>query len=61
MLLYRSRWNTNKNFRGSTTYYKMKEPTKDDVFIEDLAEPIGEPKPVSNRFVNSACRKKVFQ
>ena len=61
MFLYRSRWNTNKHFRGSWTYYKMKEATDDDVFIEDLAEPIGELKPVSNIFVNFVCRKKVFQ
>ena len=58
MFLYRSRWNTNKNFRGSGTYYKMEEPTDDEVFIEDLAEPIGEPKPVSKLFVNAACNKK---
>ena len=60
MFLYRSRWNTNKNFRGCWTYYKTKEPTDDDVFIEDLAKPIGEFKPVSKVFVNAACMKKVF-
>ena len=60
MLLYRSSWNTNKNFRGSWTYYKVKEPTDDKVFCEDLAEPIGEPKPVSKLFANAACMKKVF-
>ena len=60
MLLYRSTWNTNKNFRGSGTYYKVKASTDDDVFMKDLAEPIGEPKPVSKLFVNGACKKKVF-
>ena len=60
MFLYRSRWNTNKNVRGSWTYYKMEEPTDDEVFIEHLAEPIGEPKPVSKVFVNASCMKKVY-
>ena len=60
MFLFRSKWNTNKNFRGSCTYYKLKEPTDDDVFIKDLAEPIGELKPVSKLSLNSACVKKSF-
>ena len=57
MFSHRSRWNINKNFRGSWTYYKTKEPTDDDVFIEDLAKPIGEFKPVSKIFLNAACNK----
>ena len=60
MFLYRSRWNTNKYFRGCWTYYKTKEPTDDNVFIKDLAEPIGELKPVSKLFVNAACIKVVL-
>ena len=60
MFLYRSRWNNNKNIRGSWTYYKTKEPTDDDVFIEDLAEPIGKPELVSKLFVNVAFMKKIF-
>ena len=60
MSLFRSKWNTNKNFRGSYTYYKLKEPSEDDVFIQDLETPIGEPKPVSKLFVNGAYIKKKF-
>ena len=39
---------------GFGTYYKTKKPTDDDVFIEDLAEPVGELEPVSKLFVNTA-------
>ena len=47
-------WNTNKNFRGSWTYYKVKEPNEEEVFCGNLAKPIGQPKPVSKRVVNVA-------
>ena len=53
--LFRSNWNTNKNFRGSCTYYKLQEPTDDDVFIEYLETPIGRRKPVRKLVSNSAC------
>ena len=51
--LFGSNWNTNKNFRDSCTYYKMKKPTDDDVFCRDLAWPIGngKSKPVSKLVV----------
>ena len=61
MSLFRSKWNTNKNFRGTYTYYKLKEFTDHEVIsIEDLAEPIGEPKPVSKLFSNGVRVKKIF-
>ena len=60
MFLRRSKWNTNKHFEGSWTYYKIKKPNDDEVFCKDLAIPIGNRKPVSKLFINYACIKKIM-